>query len=206
MDRLAQLEQQAAAITAEIAAIKAGNKPVRPPPIDDQRGVRIVPILDERSDLPNLTEMQKLFAAVKDRAPWPLDTRYDPDKPFRGFSACFRWVANKDRVEFPNPRFALGFWLDSCRAWLRARNSVATDVDATALILATYASGDVAYCPANGARGHTWELALAEHVGRKVSPDAWRRILREGSSAILPPSAPARRFAPPSPAQVLVGR
>jgi hypothetical protein len=168
-DRLAQLEQQAAAISAEIAALKAGKAAAQPRPPRDE-GVRIFAINEERSDLlPDLKEMRKLFTAVKDRAPWPLDTRHDSDKLFRGFCACFKWLANKGRTEFPNPKFALGFWLDNCKTWLRARNGVAGGIDATALVLAAYASGDIAYVPANGVLGHVWELALAEHVSQGIA-------------------------------------
>lgn len=154
-DRLQQLEQQLAAVTAEIAVLKAG-KSVPVPPKDE--GVRVLHVLDERTDLPNLKEMERLYGAVKHLAPWQFDTRYDYDKPFRGFTASYRWLANKGRTKFSNPKFALSFWLDNCKTWLRARNSVASDVDASMLILATYASGDVVFCPANAHLGTTWEL------------------------------------------------
>jgi hypothetical protein len=50
--------------------------------------------------------------------------------------------------------------------------------------------------------GHTWELGLAEHTGRKAS-DAWRNVMTSG--AILSPLQPARRMAPPSPVRVIAG-
>ena len=65
---------------------------------------------------------------------------------------------------------------------------IAGDIDASTLILAVYAAGDVHFTPGNGQLGHTWELALAEHAGRKAAPDAWRRVMTSGASAILPPS------------------
>jgi hypothetical protein len=68
-----------------------------------------------------------------------------------------------------------------------------------------YAAGDVRFVPANAQLGFTWELALSEYSGKPASPDGWRRIMREGASAILPPSAPARRMAPLSPVRVVVG-
>jgi hypothetical protein len=167
--------------------------------------VRIVPLLTEPSSLPSLKEMERLYRAVKPLAPWPLDDKYDEHRPFRGFCACARWLASKGRTEFPNPRFALGFWLDDCRAWLRDRNSMTSDVSATTLILATYAAGDVRFVRADSQLGTVWELALAEHSGRPASPDGWKRILRDGASAILPPSAPARRAPAPSQVRVVVG-
>jgi hypothetical protein len=205
-DRLAELEAKAAALNAEIAALKA-ERPAPPPrPPRDEGVVRIVPVLDERSDgMPNLKELERLYAAVKHLAPWPLNDKYDDRKPFRGFSSCVRWLSNKGRTEQPNPKFALSFWLDNAKTWLRDRNVMTGDIDSSTLILAVYAAGDLKYVAANAQLGFTWEIALAEHGGRPASPDAWRRILREGASAILPPSSPARRMAPPSPARVIVG-
>jgi hypothetical protein len=74
-DRLQQLEQQAAAITAEIAKLKAERPP---PPVKDE-GVRILQLLDERRDLPSLREMERLFTVVKPHSPWPqaLNDRFD---------------------------------------------------------------------------------------------------------------------------------
>jgi hypothetical protein len=204
-DRLAQLEARAAMLNIEIAKLRA-EKPAAPPPPKDE-GVRILQVLDETSALPNLREMKRLFAAVKALSPWPqaLVDRFDENRPFRAFSSTFRWLANKPRTEFPNPKFALNYWLDDCRGWLRARNCVASDLDANALVLACFAAADVCFVPANAQLGHTWELGLAEHGGRKASLDAWRRVMTEGASAILPPSAPARRDAPPSPVRIVSG-
>jgi hypothetical protein len=203
-DRLAELEAQAATLNIEIAKLRA-ERPAPPPP-PPREEVRVVALNTERSDgLPNLAELEKLYSAVKHLAPWPLNNKYDEDKPFRGFCSCVRWLSNKGRVEQPNPRFALSFWLDQCKNWLRDRNSMTGDISANELVMSVFAAGDVKYVAANAQLGFTWELALSEHSGRPASPDAWRRILREGASAVLPPSAPARRMAPPSPARVVVG-
>jgi hypothetical protein len=202
-DRLQQLEQQAAAILSEIAVLKAGKAAPPPPPRDE---VRIVPVLTETSALPNLKETRLLFEAVRHLAPWPLNDKYDADRPLRGFSCCVRWLANKGRTEQPNAKFALSFWLDQCRGWLRDRNSMTSDVDATTLVLAVYAAADVGYCPSNSMLGHSWELALSEHAaGRPADATAWRRILKEGAAAVRPPSAPARRMAAPSNVRITVG-
>jgi hypothetical protein len=121
---------------------------------------------------------------VRNLSPWPqtLVDRFDDNRPFRGFSSAFRWLANVPRTDRPNGKVALSYWMDVCRGWLRARNSVASDLDANALILAVLASGDVAYCPANHQLGAVWELGLVEFGGRPASPDGWKRILREGAS------------------------
>jgi hypothetical protein len=207
-DKLAELEAQAAALGAEIAKLKAAQPTPapRPPRLRDEEGVRVVELLTERIDgMPNLREMEKLFVAVKHLAPWPLSDRYDEQRPLRGFGSCFRWLANKDRTDYPNPKFALSFWLDSCKSWLRDRGSMVNDVDAPTLILAAYAQGDLRYVPANGQLGTVWELGLAEYSGKPASPEGWRRILREGASAILPPSAPAHRLPAQSQVRIVGG-
>jgi hypothetical protein len=205
-DRLAELEAKAATLNAEIAKLKA-ERPAAPrlPPKDE--GLRIVPVLDERFDLPNLKEMERLFAAVRNLSPWPqtLVDRFDDNRPFRGFSSAFRWLANVPRTDRPNGKVALSYWMDVCRGWLRARNSVASDLDANALILAVLASGDVAYCPANHQLGAVWELGLVEFGGKPASHDAWRRVMKEGAAAVLPPSSPARRLPAPSNVRVYGG-
>jgi hypothetical protein len=205
-DRLAQLEQQAAVLASEIAKLKAERPVPAPPPRDE--GVRVVPLLTERTDgMPNLKEMERLFSTVKALSPWPqaLVDRYDDARPFRAFSSTFRWLMNVQRADGPNGKVALSYWLDVARGWLRARNAMAFDLDVNALILATYAVGDVCYCPGDPQLGVTWELGLLEFGGKPASPDSWRRILTGGAAAILPPSAPARRMAPPSQVRVVSG-
>jgi hypothetical protein len=195
-DRIAKLEAQINAAQAELAQIKAGKAP--PPPTPPKDEVRILQLLDERRDLPSLKEMERLHARVKPLSPWPmaLTDRYDEHRPFRGFSSAFRWLQNVGRTPQSNGKVALSFWADCCRIWLRARNCVGSDVDANALILAVLAAGDIVYTPADHARGWVWELGLIEFGGRPANMDAWRAVMSSG--AILPPSAPARRDAPPS--------
>jgi hypothetical protein len=205
MTTLAELEAKAAALNAEIAALKAG-KAVPPPHQVRDDGARVIPLLSERTDgLPNLKEARLLFEAVRHLAPWPLNDKYDVERPFRGFCCCVRWLANKGRTEQPNPKFALSFWLDNARTWLRDRGSMVGDIDASTLILAVYASGDIAFCPANATLGTVWEIGISEHAGRPADATAWRRVLAGGAAAIRPPSAPARRMAPPSPVRIFGG-
>jgi hypothetical protein len=84
MDRLAELEAKVGALNAEIAKLKA-ERPAPPPLVKDE-GVRITAVLDERTDLPNLKEMQKLFSIVRHRV--PEQKTHDPHRPFRGFCAA----------------------------------------------------------------------------------------------------------------------
>jgi hypothetical protein len=159
--------------------------------------------LTERADGPDLKQMQKLFDIVRPLAPWPLNNKYDEQRPFRGFASAFRWVQNVGRTPQPNGKVALSFWVDTCRLWLRARNCVASDLDANALVLACLASGDVVYTPADAGRGWVWELGLLEYGGGPANTDAWRTVLNGG--AIRSPSAPARRDPPPSGVRITVG-
>jgi hypothetical protein len=204
-DRLAALEAQAATLAAEIAALKAGKAVPPPPQSQRDEGARVVEVNTERTEgMPSLREMERLYAAVRNLSPWPqaLVDRYDDGRPFRAFSSAFRWLMNVPRADRPNGRVALSYWIDVAQGWLRARNSVGSDLNANALILGCFAIGDVHYCPADPRLGVTWEISLVEFGGKSPSADAWRRIMREGASAVLPPSAPARRMAAPSPVRV----
>ena len=204
MTTLAELKNEAARLNARIAELEASKSAPAPEPRVE--GSRVIPLLPERTDsMPTLKELTRLYEIVKHLAPWPLDVRYDADRPLRGFISCFRWLANKNRTSQPNPKFALSFWADDCKNWLRDRNSMVSDISTTTLVLATFAAGDVGYCPGNSALGHTWELALAEHAGRPADSAAWRRILSGGAAAVLPPSSPARRTPPLSQVRVVVG-
>jgi hypothetical protein len=170
--------------------------------------VRVLQLNNEiTSGMPNLRGMERLYAAVRNLSPWPeaLRDRYDDGRPFRAFSSCFRWIMNVPRADRPNGKVALSYWIDVCQTWLRARNSVGSDLNVNALILATFAVGDVHYCPADPQLGVTWEIGLLEYGGRAATPDAWRKILAGGAAAILPPSAPARRMPAPSGVRVYGG-
>lgn len=140
--------------------LKSGVAPAPPPPPVRDEGVRVLHVLDERSDLPDLKQMQKLFAVVKPHSrPQALNDKFDPDRPFRAFSSTFRWLQNMGRTERPNGKVALSFWLDTCRTWLRARNCMTGDLDVNALVLAVFAAGDVVYVPADGAWGSLGDRA-----------------------------------------------
>jgi hypothetical protein len=206
IDRLAQLEQQAASLAAEIAALKAAQHGPAPRPPKDE-GVRVTELLTERTEgAPNLADLRKLYTAVRNLV--PEAQHHDPDAGFRGFAGAYRFVSNCPRLPAPNSRVALSWWLEGMTAWLRQRDAVARDVTGASFVAAIYASGDICYVPHNGALGTVWEFSLlppGQSGGKPASPDAWRRVLREGASAILPPSAPARRMPPPSNVRIFGG-
>jgi hypothetical protein len=199
-DTLAELKAEAARLNARIAELERGQPPKPAPKPIEESGVRVVEILTETRALPTSAEMKKLFAAVKGRAPGKLDDKYDPDKPFRGFASAFRWLQNQGRLEQPNGKFALSYWQDACRVWLRQRNVVAGDVGGNEF--AVLAAGDVPYVRGDLSVGHVWELGLAEYHnrGRKAS-DAWRAVMATGN--VLAPSHPARSAPASHPVRML---
>jgi hypothetical protein len=198
-DRIAALEAKIAAAQAELAEIKSGKAAPPPPPPRDE--VRIVQVLDERTDLPNLKEMQRLFSVVRTRV--PEEKTHDPDRPFRGFCAAFRYVSNCGRIAAPNGKLGLGYWCDDMKTWLRARNAMTIDVTGASFIAAALASGDVLYVPYNSTLGHVWEVGIVPPGhGGKLASDGWKRVL-EGS--VLTPSQPTRRFAPTANVRIVAG-
>jgi hypothetical protein len=87
--------------TENCCALKAGKTaPVPQPPKDE--GVRIVAVNDERSDLPDLASMRKLYSIVKHRV--PEEKSGDPDGCFRGFAGAYRYVSNCGRIAAPNSK------------------------------------------------------------------------------------------------------
>jgi hypothetical protein len=108
---LAELKAEAARLNARIAELEGNNNRVTPPPVEE-RGVRVVELLPERTDsLPTLREMERLFTIVKQHSPWPqaLNDRFDEHRPFRAFSSAFRWLQNVGRAERPNGKVALSY-------------------------------------------------------------------------------------------------
>lgn len=189
-DRIAMLEAQAAALAAEIAALKAGKAAKPAPQPIEEGGIRVVELLTETSALPTHAEMKKLFATVRNFSPGKLDDKYDPDKPFRGFCAAFRWLANQGRTELPNKKYAISYWLDCCHTWLRQRDVIANDVGGNELVLAVLAAGDVCYVRGDLSVGCVWELGLHEYYKRgRPASDAWRNVMATGN--VLTPTRPA---------------
>jgi hypothetical protein len=198
-DRLARLEAQTAVLNSEIAKLRA-ERPAPPQPPRDE--VRIVQVVDERSDLPTLADMRKLYNVVKHRV--PEAKTHDPDAGFRGFCGAFRYVSNCGRIAAPNARLGVGYFIDDMKGWLRLRNAMTIDTTGSSFIAAALASGDILYVPHNSMMGHVWEFGIVppNHGGKPADANGWRKVL-DGS--ILAPSQPARRDAPPPPVRVVVG-
>lgn len=189
-DRIAELERQAAALADEIAALK-GGPPTLQEPSPVRREVTISRLLDEQkvADMPTLEELRKLFKIVRPRAPWKI---HDEDRAFSGFRGAFRWIMAQGRINQPNPKCDLDFFVAGCRTWLRDRGAMVVDIDVNAVMLAAMAAGDIAFVVPNAALGNVAELALHDvlNAGRAADKTAWRRVLETGQ--LLAPSHPAR--------------
>jgi hypothetical protein len=196
-DRLAELEAQAAALNAEIAALKGGPPTVQEP-APARREVTISQLLDEQdaSDMPSLEELRKLFKIVRPRAPWKV---HDEDRLFAGFRGAFRWIMSQGRIDRPNPKCDLDFFVGGCRTWLRDRGSMIVDVDVNAVMLAAMAAGDILFVIPNAALGHVAELGLHDvlNAGRAADMSGWKRVLETGPAPTA--SHPARAAAASQP-------
>jgi hypothetical protein len=95
-DRIVALEAKLNAAQRELAALKGGkggSADLDAVPVSmaftnvvpEKREVNITAVLNERTDLPTLREMERLFGAVKALSPWPsaLIDRYDDTRPLR---------------------------------------------------------------------------------------------------------------------------
>jgi hypothetical protein len=136
-----------------------------------------------------IEELRKLFKIVRPHAPWKVR---DEDALFRGFSGAFRWIMSQGRIDRPNPKCDLSFFVAGACTWLRDRGAMTIDVDVNAVMLSAMAAGDIAFVVPNAALGHVAELALhdALNAGRAADKTAWKRVL-EGN--ILRPARPVMR-------------
>ena len=156
-DRIAALEQKIAEAQLELQALKSGKAAPPPPPPRDE--VRVVALNDEHtSDLPSLDQMRKLFSIVRHRV--PEQKSHDPDQPFRGFCAAFRYVSNCGRIAAPNGKVSITWFLDGMKTWLRVRNAMTGDVTGSSFIAAVLASGDILFVPHDSNLGHVWEFGI----------------------------------------------
>jgi hypothetical protein len=121
--------------------------------------------------------------------------RDDPDRLLRGFAACFRRVHNLGRSPTPNPKYAVSWWVDEAKTWLRSRGAIAGDVSGVAYIAAVLAAGDIPWVEHDLYRGQLFEAGLLPYGGRPAS-DAWKNVLTTG--AVLSSTRPARPREAPS--------
>ena len=85
--------------------------------------------------------------------------RDDPDQLLRGFSICFRRIANLGRSPTPNAKYGLFWWTDECRSWLRARHVIADDMSGAAYVAPFSREVMFASCRTTAAWGTPGNLA-----------------------------------------------
>jgi hypothetical protein len=123
--------------------------------------------------------MKRLFAIARPYVPGA--ERVDPDDPdrlLRGFAVCFRRIVNLGRSPTPNGKYALSWWCDEARTWLRARDVIASDVSGIAYMAAVIAQGDVVWVEHDVNRGQLFEAGLLPTaVSRPAMPgsESWKR-------------------------------
>jgi hypothetical protein len=178
MDRLAWLEQQVAALNAEIVALKAPKAArVAPAPEEGVKITTILPVAHPRH-MPNDDEFRSLHRIVLARYP-ALKFRNSVDDEFGSFCASFCFVCSLTKTAQPVTRYSTSWWLDYAQQWCR-------DAGVQGLIRsflpAIIATGDVQYCLESNS---TYWLDPYRSSGRLVDPSAWRKIL-SGGDLIVP--------------------
>lgn len=192
------VEQQAAAITAEIAAIKAGNKPVPPPPIDDRAGVHITQIVEPSSFVrPTEKELRCLYDIVLAKYPRlgpRLSSRsadQEKEEYFDGFIWSFERLGYIGRLGAPDTRRYVNHWVEETKDWLRLHRPAHRGNIGAGFLAAVLAHGDIAYTVGDENRGVVWSIGVTPYGGKQAT-DAWKRVL---DGKLLTPVAPERRFA-----------
>jgi hypothetical protein len=121
------------------------------------------------------------------------------DDALDGFCAALNYLGNKGRAE--NGRYAISWFVDECREWLRARQ-IRGDANGGTLIAAAIASGDIDYVVADESVGDLWGLFLEPYSGgRRGKGDAWRAVL---DGRLRAPYQTDRRRLAPNPSRIVV--
>jgi hypothetical protein len=208
MDRLAELEKQAAAITAEIAALKAGKTSPPPPPVKPIDDRPLITVLHPAAiELPTAEQCRKLIEVIGRNHPvlkphFSMRWHDEEERELHaGFSTSVRFISTLGRTPVDTTRY-LSFWTDRCRDWARLIDYNPVGNIGTSFFLAAVAMG-VPFQLGNNAMGVLPAVGLREHGGERMTADGWKRTL---AGDVLLPTQPDRRFASPSPAQVFVGR
>jgi len=122
--------------------------------------------------MPSADELRTLARFVRARFPaFGPHARQSEDDYAREFAAAFRALAYLNRIETPDRKKALSYWIDVCRGWLRARNMDDVSIT-TAPFMAAVIAHDIPWSTDRS-------LGLAEGVGRPCT-NAWLRVLETG--------------------------
>jgi hypothetical protein len=118
-----------------------------------------------------------------------------------GFFTSARFISTLGRTSVDTTKY-LSLWTDRCRDWARLIDHNPVGNIGVSFFLAAVAMS-VPYQLGNNAMGVLPAVGLREHGGERMTADGWKQTLQGN---VLAPVAPERRFAPPSPSQVFVGR
>jgi hypothetical protein len=195
MDRIAQLEQQAAAITAELAALKAGQAAARPvKPVDDRPLVSF--LQPPAIELPTAEQCRKLIEIVCRKHPM-LKPRFsmrwhdtEESELYAGFFTSVRFISTLGRIPVDTVRY-LSFWVDRAKDWARLVDHNPVGNVGISFFLAAIAMG-VPFQLGNSATGDLAAVGLREHGGERITADGWKQTLQGN---VLAPIIPVRRFA-----------
>lgn len=167
---IAAQQRQIDLLTAQLDELRP-PPPSKPPP--EPRRVTITSQPPQMPfDFPTDTELDALNAVIAKRYP---RIAYAPDDQVarRRFANAFLYMFFARRADRPNHKYAVSFWADSAKHWLRGQ-SLASDVSDNALLAAAVAHGVPYTAPPYASLG----LLRAEY-DRACEP-AWRQTLASG--------------------------
>lgn len=167
---VAAQQEQIAALTTALAELQREPQAKTAP--RTERGVRIThpgPVVP--SDYPSANELDALNKIVGTHYPRLAYAAGDHGR--RQFANAFRYLMFARRCEVPNNAYALGYWVDTGRQWLRRQGSD-TYFTERELVAAAIVHGVSFTEPPYSSLG----LTLGEHAEARKS--AWRAVLASG--------------------------
>jgi hypothetical protein len=185
MDRLAELEAQAATLNIEIAKLRAA-KPTPPPRPPKDEGVRVFQFVEPSNFVrPTEKELTRLYDIVLAKYPqlasrarpasrWAAD---EAREYFEGFVWSFERLGFIGRTAMPDTKkHYVNFWVTETQDWLRLHRPAHRGNIGAGFLAAVVAHGDIPFIVGNSAQGIVWSVGLTTFGGAKAT-DAWRRVL-----------------------------
>jgi hypothetical protein len=170
-ETIAFRQRQIASLQAEIAELQRVLEPKGAPRYEV--GVKIMcPRAVLPTDYPNESEFDALNRIVGARYPRLAYAAAD-SAARRQFANAFLYLFFARRRDKPNTAYALSYWVDSGRQWLR-RQSIESYFTASALVAGAILHGVGFTEPPYSSLG----LTLGEHTEARKS--AWRDVLASG--------------------------
>jgi len=181
-------EPVAAAFNAAAAAAAADEERRLQLEHDRARRSLITSLNHTRVAMPKNSDGRILFDKVLRQFPELAErggsrgSQVGDEDPFNRFLAALCWIGQLGRLEEPNRRYAVSWWVDGGNDWLHSWG-MPRKLQGGDFIIAAIAWGDVSYVvPDRGIGQAHWEFGLVAypHSGKLPAPDAWKRVLTEG--------------------------